>query len=114
MLYWINGLSAPAVLGILVALTNILTEVTKKILPVRRAERVAVCWAELLSLAAAAAACAARGGGAADFLAAAAGGLLGGGVVAYVSMFGYDTLYAKAAALLSELVSYLRGERRDA
>lgn len=97
----------PALLAALVGLTNVLTEVTKRVTTVKKAERVAVLWAVGLSLAAALL----RGAptNAAEWLLRAGEGVIWGGVAAYAAMFGYDALYERVPETLRTLVGYLNG-----
>ena len=102
------NISMPAVALVLVAMVNVLTEVTKKVWDVRKAEHVVVTWAVVLSVPAAIGLAALQGMTAwwMLLLAAAAGCLLGG-LVAYAAMFGYDELYYQVLELLGGFVTYL-------
>ena len=104
-------ITMPALLAALVGGTNILVEVTKKVISVHKAERVALLWAEVLTLCAAFGAVLLQGWtGWQPFAVAGVGGLLGGAVVAYAAMFGYDELYSKVLAVVGSVFDYL-GQR---
>lgn len=103
----------PALIAALVGGVNVLTEVTKKVVTVHKAERAALLWAVALTLCAALGAVWLEGWtGWQAYTAAGAAGLLGGGVVAYAAMFGYDELYEKVLAVVGSLFDYL-GRKGD-
>lgn len=109
-------ITLPALLAALVGGTNVLTEVTKKVVTVHKAERVALLWAEVLTLCAAFGAVLLQGWtNWQAYAVAGAGGLLAGGVVAYAAMFGYDELYDKALAVVGSVFDYLgwQGKSND-
>ena len=109
---FLKEMNAAALFAVLVGLTNVLTEVTKRLLTLKKAEAAVVFWAVSLSLAAAL--LRVTGGGAAAWSAAAFGGLIGGGVVAYAAMFGYDALYERLPEAMNTLVGYLNGGGKNA
>lgn len=97
----------PVLVAALVAVVNVLTEVTKRLLPVKKAPRVVTVWACLLACGCAIAACIMQGwtGFGAVTLAGAVG-LLAGGLIAYAAMFGYDELYQDVVKVLQQLLDY--------
>ena len=103
-------ISLPALVALLVAAVNILTEITKKILPVKKPQAVAVAWAVLLSAAVCIVAAVMQGWTLWwMILLAAVAGVLVGVVVAYAAMFGYDEAYAQVIAIFQSLIDYLNG-----
>lgn len=102
-------MSTVALFAVLVGLTNVLTEVTKRVLPLKKAEGAVLFWAVSLSIAAAALRLPDSG-----WLTAVLGGVIGGGVVAYAAMFGYDALYERLPEAAGTFVKYLSGGGRDA
>lgn len=108
---FLKEMSVPALFAILVGLTNILTEVTKRVLALKKAEVAVVFWA--VSLTAAAVMLKAAGSSGKIQLLAAASGIIGGGVVAYAAMFGYDALYERLPEALRVLVGYLNGREEN-
>lgn len=109
---FMTELSFPALLAALVGLTNILTEVTKRVLAVKKAEWIVLLWAEGLSLTAMLLRSTPMGP--VGWALAAAEGLVWGGVTAYAAMFGYDALYERVPETLRALVGYLNGGTGDA
>lgn len=109
---FMTELSFPALLTALVGLTNILTEVSKRVLAVKKAEWVVLLWAESLSLTAMLLRSAPTDP--LGWALAAAEGLIWGGVTAYAAMFGYDALYERVPEALRTLVGYLNGGAGDA
>lgn len=100
--------SLPALMAALAGLTNVLTEVTKRVVTVKKAERIVLLWAMGLSLAAALL----RGAPASltGWLLTGLEGLVLGGMAAYAAMFGYDALYERIPETLHTLVRYLNGK----
>ncbi len=106
---FLQEMNSAAVFAVLVGLTNILTEVTKRVLPLKKAERAVLLWAVGLSLVATL--LRATDGG---WLSAALCGVIGGGVVAYAAMFGYDALYERLPEAAGTFVRYLSSGGRNA
>ena len=101
-------ISLPVLIAALVAMVNILTEITKKILPVKKPQGVAVAWAILLSIGACIIAAVMQGWTLWwMILLAAVAGILFGVIVAYVAMFGYDEAYEQIIAIFVSLIEYL-------
>ena len=103
----------PLLIAALVAVVNVMTEVTKKLLPVKNAPGVVTLWACLLTGGAAIAAAVMQGwtGFGAVTLACIVG-LLIGGLIAYAAMLGYDELYRDVVTVLQQLLDY-RGQRKE-
>lgn len=101
-------ISLPALVALLVAAVNILTEITKKILPVKKPQAVAVAWAVLLSAAVCIVAAVMQGWTLWwMILLAGVAGVLLGVVVAYAAMFGYDEAYRQIIGIFQSLIEYL-------
>lgn len=99
----------PALIAALVAMVNILTTVTKRVIEVKKAERVVVAWAMGLSIATSLVSVVLEGWTNWVALVITSGvGLILGAVVAYVAMFGYDELYEDALAFISKGIGYLK------
>lgn len=100
--------SLPALVAGLIAGVNILTELTKKVAEIKRPERAALLWAELLGTGVALAAAWLEGWvSPAQLAAAVVCGLLLGAAVAYAAMFGYDELYERVVGLIGSIPGYL-------
>lgn len=109
-----NYISTPKLIAALVAAVNILTELTKKIVTVKKPERVVLAWAELLSIAVSATAAVLQGWTAPVPLGiAVAVGALIGALVAYAAMFGYDELYGGVGDLFGGFFGYITGRGGD-
>ncbi len=106
---FLQEMNTAALFAALVGLTNVLTEVTKRVLPLKKAEIAVVLWAVGLSVAAALLRTA-HG----EWFCAAISGAVGGGVVAYAAMFGYDALYERLPEAAGTFVRYLSGDEKDA
>ncbi len=104
---FVQEMNVAALFAALVGLSNVLTEVTKRVLPLKKAEAAVVLWAVGLSLAAALLRMEGCGWG--YWAAVGFHGVVGGGVVAYAAMFGYDALYERLPEAVRTLVSYLGG-----
>lgn len=109
---FMTEMSFPALLAAVVGLTNVLTEVTKRVIAVKKAERVVLFWALGLSLTAMLLRAAPQS--VMDWLLAGLEGLVWGGLAAYAAMFGYDALYERVPESLHTLVRYLNGGTADA
>ena len=106
-------ISTPKLIAALVAAVNILTEVTKKIVPVKNPERVVLAWAELLSVAASATAAFLQGWVTpVQITIAVAVGALMGALVAYAAMFGYDELYGGVGDIFGGFFGYITGRAK--
>ena len=95
----------------LVGLTNILTEVTKRIAPLKKAEYAVVFWAVCLSVAVTLLQF--NGEGCEKWVLEVLEGVIEGGLVAYAAMFGYDALYERLPEALRTMVRYLNGGDED-
>ena len=102
--------SIPVLIASLIGGVNVLTEVTKKVVPISKAEPVVLIWAELLSVLSAFVAVWLEGAITWQVYAmAGVCGILGGAVVAYAAMFGYDDLYKRVVGVLGSVFEYMGG-----
>lgn len=102
--------SLPVLIAALVAMVNIFTEVCKRLVEVKNAQRVVVIWSVALSEGASFAAVILQGWLTAKaYVLAAGAGVLIGLLVAYAAMYGYDELYKDVIGIFEKLLGYLTG-----
>ena len=106
--------SLPVLIAALVAMTNIFTEICKRVFTVKVAERVVVLWAIALSEGASFAAVVLQGWiNTYAYIGAGVAGVLIGLLVAYAAMYGYDELYGDVVGIFEKLIGYLTGQVKD-
>lgn len=103
-----SAISLPALVALLVAAVNVLTEICKKVFNVKKPQAVAVGWAVALSIGACIVAAVMQGWTLWwMILLAGVAGVLLGVVVAYAAMFGYDEAYRQIIGIFQSLIEYL-------
>ena len=102
--------SLPLLVAALVAMVNIFTEVCKRLVEVKNAQRVVVIWSILLSEGASFAAVLLQGWQSTKaYVMAGGAGVLIGLLVAYAAMYGYDELYKDVLNIFQKLIGYVTG-----